>query len=59
MEGEVRCRPQLYARLLGAERLQVDVKGSFRRDAESADLCEMPQQLSMAQRSHWRWLLLS
>lgn len=58
MEGEVRRRGELNAFMLGAKCMQADVEGGTGRDIESADLCKMSQQLSLAQRSHRRRFLL-
>lgn len=59
MEGEVQRRSFLSAGLLGSKRLQIDNERSSRRDVESSDVRAMSQQLSMAQRSNWRWFLLN
>lgn len=57
VEGEVRGgRP---ARLLGAALVQAHQQRGSRGDHQPADVRPMPQQLSVAQRPHRRWFLLS
>lgn len=47
------------ARLLGTALVQADQQRGSRRDHQPADVRPMPKQLSMAQRPHRRWFLLS
>lgn len=57
LEGKVCGRRT--AGLLGAAFVQADQQRSSRGDHQSANVCPMPEQLSVAQRPHWRWFLLS
>lgn len=59
MEGEVLGGSIITASMLGAQRMQTDSKGTSRRNFEPSNMHTMPQQLSMAERSHRRWILLS
>lgn len=57
VEGEVRGRGT--AGLFGAAFVQADQQRGSRGDHQSANVRPMPEQLSVAQRPHRRWFLLS